>query len=235
MTGNFDNDIEQEQILTPIVIDIITDYLQTQKITTNIINFDENKKAQLQGIDFTMYSTIKNKTWNVDLKCQTNKYVNNPTNTFCLELCYTLQDEAKAGWFIKKDNLTDYYLFAWLQNVEVTNGAMVTSIDQINEMDLMFVYKKDIYDYFRQKGFHILDLLKDADKLVQSGKTTMYAHTENSSVKMVYSKNMVEKPVNIILSKYIYFSMPKTIYLTYSKDKGIVKTKHLVYYTRHIA
>ena len=228
MKSRFVNDVKQEHILTPILVDIVSEFLNIYNMSANLISFEDDADAQYQGIDFVMSNSDNSSSWNVDLKCQTNEYINSPTPTFSLELCYQKDGVRKLGWFIKNDNLTDYYLFAWIKKANLDENQMITSKEQIEYMDFMFVKKEDIYKFLGDNGFTASGLLDDAFSLVASGERMKKICSNHYNVKLVCSTHLAEKPVNIIVSKYTYLHMPNTIYLVYEKGKGLYRSNMLV-------
>ena len=225
MTQNFISDVQQERILTPIVVkEILTDFLQKHNLHHSLIDFDSNPNAQYAGIDFVMGNN--DKSWNVDLKCQTNKYIGNPTKTFCLEVLYEKDYEEKQGWFIQEGNETDYYLFGWIQSANVGDDGVITSLDQINKMDLMFVYKKDVLKFIEECGYDKERLLEEAREMVRNGETKKKIPTmKGRPLRLVRSMHLNEKPVNIVLSKSTYDALENTKHLLYTKQNGMTELK----------
>lgn len=226
MQTKFKEDVTQEEILTPIIIDIMSDYLTDYEL--EMISFKDNEDLQYHGVDFIMNNKHNTDKWNVDVKCQTNEYINNPTPTFSLELNYILNGEKKIGWFLKKDNITDYYLFTWIHKANVTDN-IIQHKDEIEIMDCMLVYKPNIYEYLKTQGYKPNILLKEADDLRKSNQSYKYIESPigKNDIKLVCSKHLAEKPVNIILNKTTYLELPKTKYFIYSKEYGFKRTSRL--------
>ena len=54
MKSRFVNDVKQEHILTPILVDIVSEFLNIYNMSANLISFEDDADAQYQGIDFVM-------------------------------------------------------------------------------------------------------------------------------------------------------------------------------------
>lgn len=219
---SFDNDVKQENILTPIIVrDILGGYFKEQNLQYELIDFESGKNEQYAGIDFIMHNQ-DGKSWNVDVKCQTNEYINHPTNTFSIELNYIKGEIEKEGWFVKRDNQTDFYLFAWIHKAKLNESGLIESVGQIEKIDLMFVRKKSIIDYVLQFGYDFDKLSTLSRFLRESGTYSMMLtkdkQNKDNKLKLVCSQHLPEKPVNIIISKDTYEKMYGTKYLRLARS-----------------
>ena len=142
----------------------------------------------------------------IDLKAQTNKYINNPTNTFCTEVESIIDGRVSDGWIIK-DQLTDYYLFVWIHKAILDDDNWIRNIEQLEKVEFMFVMKKDILGYLIHKGID-RNSCKQIAAGMRRGKfvtnETEYLRTYiYNDVKFTLSKIIAEKPVNIVFSKNV--------------------------------
>ena len=229
--SKFKEDIKQENILTPIIVnDIIGNFLTSQDFTYHLVNYENDADAQYKGIDFVM----KNKeghSWNVDVKCQTNDYINSPTRTFSIELNYLKNGVFKEGWFVNKDNLTDFYLFVWIHKANLNEDGLINNVNQIEKMELMFVRKQSVVDYLKLAGYSIEDLVKKSIELRNKAEKNLFLpNKKGKEIKLVCTRHLSEKPVNIIISKYIYQKMLGSKHLMYIKGMGLVPYKEDMLY-----
>ena len=211
----FSQDVEQERILTKILYDMLfkncLDVLWHS--TSKLVNFDEYPELQYAGVDIITTCNLHN-TY-IDVKCQTNTYINNPTPTFCLELSYFKGDTIKEGWFTKEDQLTDYFLFVWIPKAS-SNDCSITTESQLSEVECMLVFKNDIWDYLNSTGVTKTDLIQAAENLRKMDKNFCRCGT-TKKLKLTRSDFLPEKPVNLVIPKYQYLAMPHTECFYYNK------------------
>lgn len=214
----FNQDLSQEQILTPIFYDMVfKNYLDLcWGSQSELIKFSDNSDLQYAGVDVithTIYGDIK-----TDIKCQTNTYINNPTPTFCLELSFYKQEELRDGWFLKDDQLTDYFLFVWIPNA-ITINNYINKQEQLNEVEFMLVYKQDIWDFLNSIEITKNSLRKAAESLRNITQNSFKRGT-TEIVKLKRSDHLPEAPINLIISKQQYLKMPHTQCFYYNKSFG---------------
>ena len=67
----------------------------------------------------------------------TNKQKGCLLNTFCLELSFlNRKDEEMEGWFTKDGNISNSYLFVW---VDKSEKNVITSPNEIEEAEIMLI------------------------------------------------------------------------------------------------
>lgn len=219
----FLQDVEQEHVLTKILYDMLfKEYLDIiWNSTSKIVNFEESPELQYAGVDIITVHNSQN-TY-IDVKCQTNAYINNPTPTFCLELSYYKENSIKEGWFVKTDQLTDYFLFVWIPNASV-NDNYISEQEQLNEVECMLVKKSDIWEYLSNIGISKDGLIETAENLRHiDSSSCKYGFAEK--VKLTKSDFLPEKPINLIITKNQYLKMPHTECFYYNK----VHNEYFVY------
>lgn len=203
--SNFKNDVEQENILTDIFHKIFFENYLDKKCnySSELISFNQNSEMQYQGIDIIVKNS-EGKTSNIDVKCQTNKYINSPTNTFCIEVDYLKNGTVKDGWFIDKKNKTDYFLFVWIHKAEFSN--MIYTVDELKDVEFMLVNKNDIKNYLVEAGVDNQKM-----KLISTNmRNNDISRQKVGNISFVRTSYLNEQPVNIVINKNIYKTMPLT-------------------------
>lgn len=222
--SNFTNDIEQEHILTKIIHDIVfKNYLDKQYgCSSTLIDFDtnlHNQDKQFEGVDIE-WTFSDGRTMNVDVKCQTNQYINHPTPTFCIELSYFKGNDLKEGWFIQQTNKTNYYLFVWINKANLTNNDIIKEKDQLEEFEFMLVNKKEVRQMLYKNGLTNEDL-KRISFYMRDNNIKRY---DEKFARFVCSTHLSEKPINIVIPKNTYLTLKNTRYYVY-KHETITKIK----------
>ncbi len=151
----------------------------------------------------------------IDMKCQMNKYTNNPTNTYCIELSYLKNGDFRLGWFLDKGKITTHYLFVWIHKANVPKNGTVRRKRQLKQVEFMIVSKRDIMNFFYGKRLGKKKLMQVQTEM---RKKSEKSRVENG-VKFVCSTQLSEKPVNAILSKKQYENMPHTQHYWYENGK----------------
>lgn len=228
--SKFNNDAKQEKILTPIIANLLGTKFQQYGGSIRIIDYDKDSDKQYAGIDFEYIR--KQKVTNFDVKCQTNKYINNPTPTFCLEITSKNKHNKRVmGWLFKEDNRTDYYVFVWIHKATLNEVGLIESLSQIDLMDIMLVKKTDIFDYFDKIGLKRDFIFEKANTLVKDGgySTRICSDKNPRGIKMTYSTSLQEAPVNIVIPKMTYASFPNSCFYIYDKKKGLYASDMPIY------
>lgn len=177
---------------------IVTEWLEKNvysKHTTDYIR-REDKEHQVQGIDSTF--KIDGVEYHCDEKAAV-AYINNPLTTFAFELSFinranVLQD----GWFLSDDVKTDSYLFVWIDKAK---SDVLETVDDIEVAEAVLIRKKEIISYLEGKGWTLNRLrLKDKQIRRENGLVNM-GNIYRNGCRFSYSKQLVEKPVNILITR----------------------------------
>lgn len=217
----FSFDLEQEHIINHILKDIFfNDYDFFYGTKSHFISFETSHNLQFKGVDVVTISG--NSYISTDIKAQTKHYINNPTNTFCLELSYLKNNIQKKGWFLDETKVTDYYLFVWITHaspVYKNNIPFIENKSDIKEMHLMYVKREDIKEYLRKMGLTEEKLFKINDYMRKTNTRTLN-EGKNGLIKFTKTprNSFIEEPVNIILTKYQYSLLPNTQFFIYKPD-----------------
>lgn len=161
-------------------------------------SFIEDKEKQISGIDVVADGLL------IDNKAMSSpRYINNPANTFILELL--VQSEYRGeylGWFINPEILTTHYLFAWIHNADVRQGAYIKTSEQIQKIEVMLID--------RNKLHAIINKICDDNRLLDIAHSMIIKNSHSISIKdfghynspyFVYSNQLNEKPVNLVTPK----------------------------------
>lgn len=201
-----------------------------KEIADNGEILDSDMFSQLKGIDtFFFHNGLKYKCDEKAALDWANRGY--PLTTFCLELsCLNRKDEWMEGWFTNDSMENNSYLFVW---IDKSKTSRIACPEDIIEADIMLILKQDIYDYLSSKGW-TKEKLREKDKLIREHQKTEspYGTTENiGGIKEYGLKFSIcnkknhngvllypEVPINLLLSREIYKSMPNTIYKKYIKQ-----------------
>ena len=144
----------------------------------------------------------------------TNKQKGCLLNTFCLELSFlNRKDEEMEGWFTKDGNISNSYLFVW---VDKSEKNVITSPNEIEEAEIMLIQKSDIFDYLKTIGWDKTKLRKKNNQIRYCGDRNFGSFKENGC-KISYAEYLPEKPINLLLTREVYSKMPHTIRQIYKK------------------
>lgn len=172
-----------------------------------------NRTLQLAGVD------IQADGKNYDLKAQSSsRYLNNPTNTFILEISFIDRDGDRVdGWFIQ-DTMTDYYAFIWMPKVNVTNGS-INEVDDIGEVEVLIVDKAMLRDGIKSlmgdtSFMDIENELLDREAYDNEMKPAVYKH----GIKFVLSNQLAEAPLCAVVTKDLLKRFATSHYLV-TKEK----------------
>ena len=157
-----------------------------------------DETRQLLGIDVIADSLIIDNKGMLD-----KKYLNNPSSSFCLEICsYSLKSlQYYLGWFLDKEKLTDHYLFVWLPDVDVPSGQYLTNSKQINKIEVMLVNREEVHKMVN-KYISDEDLKTKAKYMISNNINRL--GIPSTSMRLVKSSNKAEAPVVLVVPKFMY-------------------------------
>ncbi|HLR66909.1 MAG TPA: hypothetical protein VK105_07205 [Virgibacillus sp.] len=213
-----DSFYEADKNCEEIVSKWIQDKIFTPQSFNGVYIRNENIQLQKSGIDFFLQSPHifgDNKKYAVDEKCATS-YIktnieDNNMPTFAFELDYQGQDGTRnQGWlFGDQFTKTEYYLICWLW-AEIDKKDKKYLKDQvtynnISKMKALLINKEKIQNYI--SSFHInnKNYMRASKRLREEKKETSIPLNPNKNKKtpkILQTKHLVEKPVNIIISEH---------------------------------
>ena len=149
------------------------------------------------------------------------RYANRGLNSFSLELSFIDRGGNKhCGWFTDMSKRTEYYLFGWLNKVDIPfikeQGRYDTDkirAENIRELEYCLVSKKKILDFLEARGWTLEKLGRQDARIRENGfvKTNKFI----DDVSFRYSPNYIEQPINLLLKKETYIKL--------SSHHGILK------------
>lgn len=188
---------------------IVHEFLENN-FYAKVLNYHEcnNKSEQLKGVD-TVFS-FNDKEYKCDEKCALD-YVNKRKgyylNTFCLELSFlNRRDNVMEGWLTNESLETNSYLFVWLDKAK---KDIIENIDDIEEVEIALVRKEDIFDYLNKIGWN-RETLRIKDKRIREENDRSFGDMRRNGCKFSYAEYLPEKPINLLLTREIYKSLPNT-------------------------
>lgn len=156
-----------------------------------------NKKEQVEGIDVKF--EMDNFYYLCDEKAAV-QYINReyPLTTFSMELSFIDRgDNLHDGWLIDKNKTNNSFLFIWIDKAKNTH---LKSVDDIQEMEISLVKKDKIIEYLDKIGWNCDKLIKKSIKM-RDNPNEYKGKVEKDGCKFVYTDFLVEKPVNVLISR----------------------------------
>lgn len=156
-----------------------------------------DKKLQVKGVD-TIFN-LNGKQYICDEKVAAH-YINKNLQTFAFELSFiNRSNDVQDGWIIDKNKLNNSYLLCWLDKAVSDNPV---SVDEIEKSEIVLVTRDSILNYLNNIHWDINKLKLKAHS-IRYGKDTKLGNILENGVKFSFSEKLVEKPINIILSREI--------------------------------
>lgn len=156
-----------------------------------------DKKLQVKGVD-TIFN-LNEKQYICDEKVAAH-YINKNLQTFAFELSFiNRSNDVQDGWLIDKNKLNNSYLLCWLDKAVSDNPV---SVDEIQESEIVLVTRESILTYLNSIHWDNNKLKLKAHS-IRYGKDTKFGNILENGVKFSFSEKLVEKPINIILSREI--------------------------------
>jgi hypothetical protein len=189
------------------------------------VKFDrkKDKTSQLQGIDVEL--NADGKTFIIDEKA--SFYYSNamiPTFAFEINSLQKGHNEPVDGWFVNDSLKTEYYLLIW-PNIKCEyksqNEQWVRkNLDNIKQSDFtiveaMLIERKRLLTEVEKYGCSKPSLIEYAKKLRTSMNNKIESKSEiiNNNIKIMYSGNIAEKPINAVIHKKLLKSIASATYL----------------------
>lgn len=178
-----------------VISEILNEYFYKE---INPLSFQriKNKTEQINGIDVILETT--NGKYLIDEKAAT-RWVK--LNTFALELSFLGQnDQVKTGWLLDENKVNNYFVFVWINEL---NHETIRDTSSIKNIDVALVSKENIIKHLVTLGWSLNNLHKKDYQIRNFNKTNM-GNIEENGCKFSFSKQLKEKPINILLPKEFY-------------------------------
>ena len=176
---------------------IINSYVVNAYFTPNYksVEYVDDANRQCKGID-VIVDDMK-----IDLKAQSSaRYINNPTDTFILEVSFLDRNKNEyCGWFLDDSLKTTHYGFVWIRDADVDENIRINKESDIHNIELMLVDKKALHDYILSKVTKE-KLLSLAQDMRRTDTRTTWVDSE---IKLSCNNVLYEKPVTIVVKKWL--------------------------------
>lgn len=153
-----------------------------------------DKDLQIRGVDVVFGGNVK-----IDEKAKVlNGMLNIILQYPSVEISFIDRSgREQDGWFVRKDNLTDYYLFVAVFSPVIDPYELTA--DNIVKLNLLFVKKSEICGYLKEKNSNIMDAARLLRKIDYDNKIH-FAHNEFHLKRTDF---YAEKPINLVFHRNI--------------------------------
>lgn len=150
---------------------------------------------QIKGIDVIF--TLNGEEFICDEKAAI-RYVNKNLKTFSMELSFLDRGgNIHDGWLLDEEKINNSFLFIWIDRAK---QDILSSKEDIQELEYALVYKEDIVDYLESIGWNESKLIKKAD-LIREDEHEYCGDLYKDGCKFVCSRFLYEKPVNVLIKR----------------------------------
>lgn len=189
---------EYDEYCEKIMSDFLHEYFYKQ-LNPKTIERIIDKNRQIQGIDVILQ--IGDKIYTIDEKASI-RYIN--LKTFALELSFIGKNgNVNTGWLLDENKINDYYLLVWIN--ELKHDA-IYNINSIKNVDVALVEKEKILNYLSTIGWN-KEKLKIKNNNIRNNPYEYMGNIKKYNCKFSYSKQLIEKPINILLPKETYIKL----------------------------
>lgn len=189
---------EYDEYCEKIMSDFLHEYFYKQ-LNPKTIERIIDKYRQIQGIDVILQ--IDDKIYTIDEKASI-RYIN--LKTFALELSFIGKNgNVNTGWLLDENKINDYYLLVWIN--ELKHDA-IYNINSIKNVDVALVEKEKILNYLSTIGWN-KEKLKIKNNNIRNNPYEYMGNIKKYNCKFSYSKQLIEKPINILLPKETYIKL----------------------------
>ena len=208
-------------------------YSQLKDRNGNSLNYTRmsDKESQMNGVDVCI--ELESRKMLIDEKA--TLYYSNamiPTFAFELDSIQKGHSEPVQGWFVNDELQTEYYMLIWpnVKCIQQGNQWIRKDIKSLGKNDFtiieaMLVRKTDIRHALKRIGCdrrHLLKYAKDIRKLC-SDENVKREKDLTGDVKVSFSGQLAEKPVNLVIQKKLLKKLAQGIYLISSDGYATIK------------
>lgn len=190
-----------------------------------------DREMQKSGVDICIES--EGRRMLIDEKA-TVYYSNAMIPTFAFELDSVQEghSEPVQGWFVNDKLQTEYYMLIWpnVKCIQQGNQWIRKDIKNIEKDDFtiieaMLVRKTDIRNALEKKGYDRKYLLEYARRIrnLYSNDEARKEEKLTDDVKISFSGQLAEKPVNLVIQKKLLKKLAQGIYLISSDGYATIK------------
>ena len=224
-------DMRAEQVLGEFMDEFF--YSKLKSKDGNPIRFKRmtDYSSQMDGIDVCI--EMDDREIIIDEKASI--YFSNamiPTFAFELDSIQEGHENPVEGWFVNDDLKTEYYMLIWPNvNCKEIDGKWIRKpLSKITKYDFtiveaMMIKKKDIRALLEDKGYDRPHLLEYAKRIrnMNSGIETRYDEDLNDGLKLTFSGQLAEKPINLVINKSILWYVAQRVYLISADGYASIK------------
>lgn len=177
----------------------------------NHIQFNRirDKKTQLNGVDIEILS---NEKW-IKIDEKASFYYSNamiPTFAFEIDSIQKEHGNLVEGWFVNENLLTDYYMLIWpnIKCEKKDNNWVRKELKTIESTDFtiiesMLIKKERLITELQKIGYDKNYLVRYAKRIRQDqlGIKDMFSEELDYNMKITFSCQIPEKPINIVIPK----------------------------------
>ena len=189
---------EYDEHCEKVMGEFLDKYFYNENIEGTITRV-KDRRLQIKGVDVVIDDgDVK---FYIDEKAAI-RYVG--LKTFALELSFiNRQGDINTGWLLDNKKINDYFLFVWINEL---NGTEIKDISSIKNVDVALVSKSSIFRHLNSLGWTKNNLL-EKDHRIRNNDNEYMGNILKDKCKFSYSKHLIEKPINILLSKETYMGI----------------------------
>lgn len=207
--------------------EVVNDFLDTNfypNITTTL-NRNNNTNEQIKGVDLT-FTDKNNFTYICDEKAAV-KWSNRKLKTYAFELMFIDRGGyIHNGWLLADNQINNSYNLIYTDKINDEEGDFnykTFTTEEIQEVTSFIVRKEAVINYFKSIGWHKNKFLDKCQEIRRTdGKCYMY-NIETDGLRFYYSKQLPEKPINVLISREKLFELSDYVY-------KYIKGEYRVYY-----
>ena len=181
-----------------------------------------DKESQLNGIDVELITNGKK----IYIDEKASLYYSNlmiPTFAFEIDSIQKGHIEPVEGWFLNNDLATDYFMLIWpnikceksKDNNWIRKDLKYLNNDDFTIVEAMLIEKNVLQNEVEKLGYGKSYLLEYAKRIraLQSNSDSSYTEKVDNNIKIMYSGQLAEKPVNVVIQKKFLKKVANAIYL----------------------
>ena len=188
---NFNRDSNRESI--------VAEFLDKFFYSENFRSFERiySRKEQLAGMDVIVISD-NNKKMIIDEKAATS-WAHREIQTFAFEISFLLDSKEIPGWFLNGTNR--YKNTHWLCVWPRTNSKEIKELSDICSAEIVLINCKKVRRWMRNMASKEQKSLESIEKRLRNEENVN--QIDWSSLRVIISRNLPEKPINVLIPKEI--------------------------------
>ncbi|KAB1184771.1 MULTISPECIES: hypothetical protein [Haloferax] len=186
--GSFNSDLKDGEL--------IEQYLVKYLFPKISVSFDRLESMSEQYDEGDIRATIPDvgDELLLDVKAQTT-YINNPRESFVLELDYLKHGQLKQGWFYDNSKATEYYLFVWISDARRDNLRQLSDIETAK---CLLVSRQRLQKFLAEEG-HDRDSVEAKARQIREQGQKKYIASGHDDFFYYLTNFLDERPLNIVM------------------------------------